>query len=108
MRPFRAGVTLGRGTAHDRNIKDVQDALTKVVTSISSSQPELKLQPAADFKLRFADGKDYECQPKCDGWARPQRLPIVRSTVAQLEFVSEAFDVGKTVHEVNLASTSFV
>ncbi len=51
------------------------------------------LQPAADFRLTFADGAQYALPPPEGGWARAQRMPSVRSTPPQIEFIFEAYTI---------------
>ena len=98
MRPFASGVAVGRGNAHNNRVRLVQQALEAVIASsaaTAASEPAT-LQPADGFTLVFCDGQEYELPAPEGGWARAQRLPAVRSTLAQIEFVYNAFTVGET------------
>ena len=111
IKPFQRSkglVAAGRGSAHDRDIDLVQQQLSEVtrqsVTPMDvSDDSTLGLQPADGFSLVFADGNSYEFDQLQGGWARAQRLPSIRITVAQLEFIYEAFTVGKTFDKVKLS-----
>lgn len=105
IRPWSAGVAVGRGTARDRDIAAVQQALTEHVTQRGGkgAVEQLELVPAFEFHVRYANDQDYEQDPAEQGWARAQRLPVVRSTIAQLEFIVEAFTVGDTFNMVKLS-----
>ena len=48
---------------------------------------------AEGFRLEYVDGQQYRQPAAAIGWARAQRLPAVRSSMAQLEFMYEAFNI---------------
>ena len=105
VRPYQTGVEVGRVSAHDRDVNLVKQALSEVVVQGATGGAQSgALVPVSGFHLRFADGKDYEQQPADGGWARAQRLPVVRSTLAQIEFVYEAYNVGKVFDQVKLSA----
>ena len=104
IKPFKSGVAVDRGTAQDRDISLVQNALMSVTTQRDGSDKRaLELQPADGFNLRLADGDLYEQDPAAMGWARAQRLPVVRSTVAQLEFIYNTYTLGEVFDQVKLS-----
>ena len=108
IRPFRSGVAAGRGSARDRDISMVANALEAVVatSSVTAAEQPALLVLAANFSLIFADGDEYVCEVAAAGWARAQRLPAERCSVAQLEFVWHAYTVGKTFKQVKLSAAS--
>ena len=62
----------------------------------SGSRPgRLELPSADGFTVTLSDGRTYKQEPQERGWARAQRLPTVRTTLAQLEFIYEAYTIGK-------------
>ena len=106
VKPFQSkgAVEAGRGTAHDRDIDMVQRALLATTRqSVSDVSGSIELQSADGFGLIFANGRRYGGGEPPSGWARAQRQPSVRVTVEQLEFVYEAFTVGKTFDKVKLS-----
>lgn len=104
IRPYRTGVTAGRSSANDRDVQVVRTALSgvRVVGAVKSA--ELQLEEAKSFRLTLCDGKEYVAAPAAAGWARSQRLPSVRSTVAQLEFVTAAYHLGQQYSQVKLTA----
>ena len=98
VRWYATGVAAGRGTAHDRNVKLATAAIEAVAMSSdrSASMQPAQLQPADGFSLVFADGISRALDVPEGGWARAQRLPTERCSVAQLEFVWEAYTIGQT------------
>ena len=94
-RPFMSGVTPGRGTAHDRNIALVGQALTKVLAPRSEIDgPDIQLMAITEFNVCYADGERYEQERPSAGWARAQRLPTELSTFKQIEFVWRVYEHG--------------
>jgi len=96
IRPYKAGVPVGRGTANDRDVGAVSQALLGVSSGGgggAASSGASATQPAEGFMLEYIDGQQYPQPPAAVGWARSQRLPSTRSTVEQLEFVYEAWNV---------------
>ena len=103
VRPFRAGAEAGRGTARDRTVGMVQAALQgRVRPDARTLAPGGTLVPADAFAVRFADDIEYEQEPPESGWARAQRLPAVRVSVAQLEFIVNGKTVGESFDQIKL------
>jgi hypothetical protein len=109
-RPFPAGVAHGRGSARDRDINAANKALTEAVgaSGAMGASTTPTLQPAEGFTLTYADKQACEQDPPSSGWARAQRLPQVRCTVEQIEFIVEAYTIGehKTWDQVKLSPAS--
>ena len=101
-----AGASSAR--AHDRNVDLVAGALSSVVKQGGSGGAHERptLSPAADFSLLFADGIQYALPVAAGGWAVAQRLPSIRKTPEQIEFVYEAYTLGETFNQVKLSATS--
>ena len=96
IRPYTAGVAVGRGTANDRDVAAATQALLGVSSGGSggaASSGASATQPAEGFRLEYVDGQQYQQPAAAIGWARAQRLPAVRSTMEQLEFVYEAWNI---------------
>mgnify|MGYP006182659149 FL=1 len=101
LAPFATGVTAGRGSGHDRDARVMHRVLTAGASSSSSRvESDETLKVAEGFVLTYGDGLKYEQEVPKDGWARAQRLPTVRSTPAQLEFLYHAFTIGDTFPNV--------
>ena len=98
VRWYPTGAAVGRGTAHDRDVKLATAAIEAVAMSSdrSASMQPAQLQPADGFSIIFADGISHFLDVPEGGWARAQRLPTERCSVAQLEFVWEAYTIGQT------------
>jgi hypothetical protein len=108
IRPFPSGVASGRGTPHDRNLSVVQTALSAVIDTSSAALAAASptLRPALDFRLMFADGKQYEVAVPEAGWACAQRLPIVYTTADQFEFIVNAFTIGDHANHQKFSAES--
>ena len=102
LAPFATGVTAGRGAARDRDAEVVHRVLTAGGGGSSSSRATSNrtLKVAEGFVLIYGDGQEYEQAAPADGWSRAQRLPTVRRTPAQLEFIYHAYTIGETYTNV--------
>ena len=96
IRPYTSGVAVGRSTANDRDVRAASQALLGVSSGGSggeASSGASATQPAEGFNLQYVDGQQYPQPPVTAGWACSQRLPSVRSTLEQIEFVYHAFHI---------------
>jgi hypothetical protein len=107
IRPYPSGVASGRGDAHDRNLAVVAASLNSVIdANIGAATASPTLRPALNFRMRFADGREYPLPVPAAAWARSQRLPIIYSTPKQIEFILYAYTIGEHAHHQKFSAAS--